>query len=42
MHAPALGQHTTDVLLEAGIKAERIDELLANGAAFQRNKLREI
>lgn len=42
MHAPALGQHTTDVLLEAGIKAERIDELLANGAAFQGNKLREI
>lgn len=33
--APALGQHTIEVLREAGIEAEQIDELLASGAAFQ-------
>ena len=32
-HPPRLGQHTAELLAEAGIGAEEIDALLASGAA---------
>ncbi len=32
-HAPSLGEHTREVLREAGLPEERIDAMIANGAA---------
>ena len=34
--APALGQHTREVLEEAGISAERLDDLEARGVVVSR------
>jgi formyl-CoA transferase len=37
--APRLGEHTREVLAEAGLRADRIDALLADGAARQADPL---
>jgi crotonobetainyl-CoA:carnitine CoA-transferase CaiB-like acyl-CoA transferase len=34
-HAPRLGEHTREVLREAGLTNERIDSLIESGAARQ-------
>ncbi len=36
-HAPQLGQHTREVLLESGCDPAEVDRLLATGAIFQRD-----
>jgi crotonobetainyl-CoA:carnitine CoA-transferase CaiB-like acyl-CoA transferase len=36
-HAPRLGEHTRDVLEELGYASERIESMLASGAALAAN-----
>ena len=35
--APVLGQHSREVLLEMGIEASRVDELIAKGVVVTTN-----
>jgi formyl-CoA transferase len=38
-YAPGMGQHTAEILAQAGYSPEEIDQLLASGAAVQQQKL---